>query len=272
MVFFRKRKKEEVEDESETPESNEESVLKEELEGEVERLQTEFREKHKELDDLVEKIKDVKEEYDVAISNIMSVKKEFNQKKMELDVVQREYRETVERNKKAESIKNSKSIEEFNSNKENHSKIKQELDKLKKEHEELKKEHEELKKEMEKERSSLHSIRKQQIEAEKELDEANSRLYNAKEELEHRDHFEDTSILTPTEKEFIEGENEDRKNSAGIIEAASAVVGSLKSKLNMTVKELETVQSLLEKEREAHEETKGLLEKLKTSDKPTDQS
>jgi len=68
------------------------------------------------------------------------------------------------------------------------------------------------------------------------------------------------------------GESEDKKNSSGIIEAASAVVGSLKSKLNMTLKELETVQSLLEKEREAHEETKKDLEKLKTSTKSIDES
>ena len=130
----------------------------------------------------------------------------------------------------------------------------------------------ELKKQIEQEKSSLHSIRKQQIEVEKELDEANSRLYNAKEELEKKDHFEDTSILTSSEKEFITGETNDGKNSAGIIEAASAVVGSLKSKLNMALKELETVQSLLEKEREGHEETKKELEKIKVSTKLADKS
>lgn len=260
MGFFGRKKTEET-----VPERDEEAILKEELEGEVEKLQSEFREKHKELDDLAQKIEEVKKEYDETISNIMSVKKEFNQKKMELDVVQREYKETVERNKKAESAKDSKSIEEFNKNKESHSKIKQDLDKLTKEHDELKKQIEEG-------QTALHSIRKQQIEVEKELDEANSRLYNAKEELEKRDHFEDTSILTPSEKEFIAGENEDKKSSAGIIEAASAVVGSLKSKLNMTLKELETVQSLLEKERKEHDEVKKELEKLKTYTKSINKS
>jgi len=267
MGLFGKKKTEET-----VPERNEENILKEELEGEVERLQGEFREKHKELEDIEEKIQEVKKEYDVTISNIMSVKKEFNQKKMELDIVQREYKETVERNKKAEAVKDSKSIEESNKNKENHSKIKQELDKLTEERDEVKSEHEEIKKQIEQEQSALHSIRKQQIEVEKELDEANSRLYNAKEELDKRDHFEDTSILSPSEKEFITGENEAKENSAGIIEAASAVVGSLKSKLNMTLKELETVQLLLEKEREEHEETKKDLEKLKTPTTLSDKS
>jgi chromosome segregation ATPase len=275
MGLFGRKKIEEAipeRDEEAIPERDEEAILKEELEGEVGKLQSEFREKHKELDDLTQKIETVKKEYDETISNIMSVKKEFNQKKMELDVVQREYKETVERNKKVELVKDTKSIDESNKNKETHSKIKQEIDKISKEYEELKNEHNELKKQIEQEKSSLHSIRKQQIEVEKELDEANSRLYNAKEELEKKDHFEDTSILTPSEKEFITGETNDGKNSAGIIEAASAVVGSLKSKLNMALKELETVQSLLEKEREGHEETKKELEKMKAPTKSVDKS
>jgi len=43
------------------------------------------------------------------------------------------------------------------------------------------------------------------------------------------------------------------------------VVGSLKSKLNITQKELESLQLLLEKEREEHEKTKKELNKLKSS-------
>ena len=78
--------------------------------------------------------------------------------------------------------------------------------------------------------------------------------------------------MTPSEKGFISGETNDGKNSAGIIEAASVVVGSLKSKLNMTLKELETVQSLLEKERKGHEETKKKLEKIKAPTKSADKS
>ena len=260
MGFFGKKKIEET-----TAEKNEETILKEELEGEVEKLQKAFREKQEELDNITQKIETVKKEYDITTSNIMSVKKELNQKKMELDIVQREYKEIRERNKKSELIKDSKSIEEFKKNEESHSKIKQEL-------EEFTKKYDEIKEQIIQEQSALHSIRKQQVEVEKELDEANSRLYNAKEELEKKDHFEDTSILTPSEKGFIEGENNNTKSSAGIIEAASAVVGSLKSKLNTTLKELETVQLLLEKEKEDHKKTKKDLEKLKSTTTPTDKS
>ena len=84
--------------------------------------------------------------------------------------------------------------------------------------------------------------------------------------MEKKDTFEDTSILTPSEKQFIgieEGTNQ--KSSAGIIEAASAVVGSLKSKLNATQKQLDAIQTSLEKEREEHKKTRKELENLKQS-------
>ena len=208
----------------------------------------------------MQKIQTVKEEYDTTVSNLMLVKKELNQKKMELDVIQREHKVVLERIKNSEQIKDSKFIDEFNKTEKNLSKIKEELDVLTQEQKKIKEE-------IIKEESNLHGIKKQQIESEKELDEANSRLYNANDELERKDHFQDTNILTSKEKEFIQGNETNQKSSAGIIEAASAVVGSLKSKLNMTQKELETVQLLLEKEREEHEKIKLELEKLKALSK-----
>ena len=55
------------------------------------------------------------------------------------------------------------------------------------------------------------------------------------------------------------------KTNAGIIEAASVVVGSLKSKLNITQKKLEEIQGLLEEEREAHKKTRQELMRIKSS-------
>lgn len=257
MGFFGKKK---VED---TLKENEESALKTGLELEIEKLQKEIDGKQVELDEIAQRIATVKEEYSSTVGSLMLVKKEFNQKKMELDIIQREYRETRERAKKLELIKDSKLIEKFNKTEGDHSKIKEELD-------EFTKKHDEIKKQIEQEQSTLHSIKKQQAEVGRELDEANSRLYNAKSELDKKDTFEDTSILTPSEKKFIGVNNESQKSSAGIIEAASAVVGSLKSKLNMTLKELETVQSLLEKEREEHSKTKKDLEKIKQATQSLD--
>ena len=258
MGFFGKKKED-------TQDYSAETALKTELEEEVEKLQKEFREKQTELDEITQRITTVKEEYDSTIGSLMIVKKELNQKKMELDIIQRKYRETREKTKKAELIKDSKSVEKFNKTEGDHSKIKEELD-------EFTKKHDEIKEQIEKEQTTLHNIKKQQVEVEKELEEANSRLYNAKNELDKKEIFEDTSILTTSEKEFIGVDNESQKSSAKIIEAASAVVGSLKSKLNTTIKELETVQTLLEKERAEHEKTKKDLENIKQTTQSPDKS
>ena len=255
MGLFGKKKEEET-----ISENSEEYVLKEELETQVENIQNEFRAKQDELNEITQKIQTVKGEYDTTVSNLMSVKKELNQKKMELDVVLREHKEIREKIKNFEQIKDTESISKYNKTEGNLSKIKEGL-------EETTREYNKIKEQVAQEQSLLHSIKKQQIEYEKELDEANSRLYNAKEELAKKDHFQDTSVLTPKEKEFIQGKESNQNSSVGVIEAASAVVGSLKSKLNMAQKELEAVQLLLEKEREEHEKTKQDLDKLKASTK-----
>ncbi len=251
MGFFGKKKEVEIE-------KNDESILKDELKTEVGSLQNEFRTKQEEMSEITEKIQSVKEEYDTTVSNLMSIKKEFNQKKMELDIVQREYRETREKIKNSQQIKDTKSINEFNKTEKDFKKIKEELD-------EMIKEHKEVKGQIVKGQSTLHGIRKQQIEVGKELDEASSRLYNAKQELDEKENFQDTSILTPKEKKDMKVDNANEKSNAGIIEAASVVVGSLKSKLNITQKELEQIQGLLEEEREAHKKTRQELMKIKSS-------
>ena len=250
MGFFGKKKEEENK-------KDDESILKGELETEVEQLQKEFRIKQEEITKITEKIETVKSEYDTTVSNLMSIKKEFNQKKMELDIVQREYRETREKIKNSQQIKDTKSINEFNKTEKEFKKIKEELDKMTKEYEKIKNE-------ITKGQTNLHGIRKQQVEVGKELDEANSRLYNAKEELNKKDKFQDTSILTPKEKKDMKVESQTSKNSAGVIEAASIVVGSLKSKLTTAQKELEQIQGLLEEEREAHKKTRQELMKIKS--------
>lgn len=253
MVLFRKKK----ENTEVFSKKSEEFVLKNELETEVENLQNEFGAKQEELNGISEKIKTVKEEYDSTVSSLMLVKKEFNQKRMDLDIAQREYKEIREKMKNFDQIKNLKTINQFNKTDEEISKKTQEL-------EEFTKKYHEIKEQVSQEQSTLYNIRKAQLEVEKELEEANSRLFNTKNELDKKDQFLDISILTPSEKKFIEGENNNQKSSAGIIEAASVMVGSLKSKLNMTQKEIEMIQTLLEKEREEHEKTKQELENLKS--------
>ena len=245
MGFFGKKKVDE----------NNESILKKELETEVEGFQNEFKTKQEEIIRITEKIQTVKEEYDTTVSNLMLIKKEFNQKKMELDIVQREYRETRKKIKSTQQIKDTKSIDEYDKTENNFKKIKEELDKNTKEYKQVKEE-------IIKGQTTLQGIRMQQVEVGKKLDEANSRLYNAKQELVKKDNLQDTSILTPKE---IKDSNSNKKSNAGIIEAASVVVGSLKSKLNTTQKELEEIQGLLEEEKEAHKKTRQELMKMKSS-------
>jgi len=260
MRLFVKKKAEEA-----ISDKNEEHILKEELETKIENIQNEFKTKQEELNEIIQKIKTVKEEYNYIISNLMVVKKEINQKKMELDVVLRDHRRISEKIKNFEQINDSKDGNEFNKTKENFLKMKQELDKVKKEHQVINEQ-------ILQKQSLLHNVKNQQIEYEKELDEARTRLYNAKEELENKDYFQDTSILSKKEKKFIQGDDSNQKSTARVIEAASAVVGSLKSKLNMTQKELESLQLLLENEREEHEKTKKELKKLNALIKSSKQS
>lgn len=243
-------------------EKNGESILNEERESKIEDLEKIYSTKQDEINEITQKIQTVKEEYDEIISNLMLVKKEHNQKRMELDIILREYKEVKEKIKNSEQIKDSKSINQFKKTEEDLTTIKDNLENTKEKLEEKINEYDEIAKKITKEQSILHIIKKQQLESEKELEEANSRLYNAKIELEKKDQFQETEVLSLKEKEFIEGNN-NIQSSAGVIEAASVVVGSLKSKLSTTQKELESIQLQLEKEIEEHKKTRNELEKLK---------
>ena len=244
-------------------EKNGESILNEERESKIEDLEKIYSTNQDEINEITQKIQTVKEEYDEIVSNLMLVKKEHNQKRMELDIILREYKEVKEKIKNSEQIKDSKSINQFKKTEEDLITIKDNLKNTKEKLEEKINEYDEIAKKITKEQSILHNIKKQQLESEKELEEANSRLYNAKIELEQKDQFQETEVLSLKEKEFIEGDNGNIQNSAGVIEAASVVVGSLKSKLNTTQKELESIQLQLEKEIEEHKKTRNELEKLK---------
>ena len=83
---------------------------------------------------------------------------------------------------------------------------------------------------------------------------------NVKQELETT---ENASIFSNKENDFIKEQmGKHQETTKGIIEAASVVAASLKSKLSMAEKELEAIQQLLEKERKEHLLTKERLEKL----------
>lgn len=69
-------------------------------------------------------------------------------------------------------------------------------------------------------------------------------------------------IFSNRENEFIKDQIDTQQNTKGIVEAAGVITASLKSKLTIAQKELETVEKLLEKERKEHRITKEMLDKL----------
>ena len=65
-------------------------------------------------------------------------------------------------------------------------------------------------------------------------------------------------------KRLIEMKNIDAKNNVGeesksVVEAASQIVATTNKRLQDTIKELEVIRQLLDKERKAHTETKKKL-------------
>jgi chromosome segregation ATPase len=215
-------------------------------------LNVEFRNKEIELKEIIDKIKNVKTEYDLIVNNLMSVKKEHIQKKTELAVSVKELNEINEKIKSSQSIK--KSLES--------TELKNAQEKLKKANEDFEKASSELSKineDLQSEQSSLVEIRRQQVEVQKELESANAQLYDAKQQLSKNQTSDKKEVLSPEEKQIM---NISGKDKSGVIEAASIVVGSLKSKLTKTQKEMESLQDMLEKERAEHEKTKLELKKL----------
>ena len=94
--FWKKERGIHVE-ESAKKNENQEDTRKEELLTALEKLEFQVKEQKGERDQLLERVKIVKDEYDATISNLMMVKKELNQKKLELDVAQREHKSILEK-------------------------------------------------------------------------------------------------------------------------------------------------------------------------------
>jgi len=225
---------------------------------EIKNIQKEVTLKQEEIETITKKLQSVREEYSIATSNLMSVKKENNQKKMELDMTYLEYKDIKTKIKDADEKfnKNEKLIDELDKTELNLKKIKIEIENGIKELDEINKKIIESK-------SSLHEIDTQKIMAEKELEKINLKLYNKKQDEQNPDQGNPSEVSGVTPKKIVEDAITTKRETQGIIEAASVIVGSLKSKLSMAEKEIDAVQALLEKERNEHSQTRKELEKLK---------
>jgi len=243
---------------NETSIKSEEIILKEGLEDEIQELQKIFRAKQEEIKDNEEKLNSVKKEYDHTVSSLMELKKESNQKILELDVVKREYKDLRKKiEEEVEKLQKDKSIvNEIEKNELHLKNVKQELEKLSKMESEISKKISEGE-------TALYKIKLQETKNQNKLEE-NIQLNNKSKASASRDN---TFIFSDKEKEFIKDQIGPDQYTKGVIEAASVVTASLKSKLNIAYKELEAIQRLLEKERKAHSITKEILEKLQNKSK-----
>ena len=256
----------------------------------------EVRNREQELSEIKEKFYSIKEEYEATVSNLMLVKKELNQKKVELEIAQREYKDTREKSKKAELENHLRLNDKFYKTEEQCIKIKKELeeitgkrdeiakrndqivdgynkiterynevagknDQVSKEYDASVKKYNEIKQKIAQEEIALSEIREQQKQLKAKLDQAGSKSDNTQEHpAKNKEDLDDSAV--PEQSKTTSNVSESQQSSAGIIKAASVVVGSLKAKLNLAHKELETLQTVLKKERGEHERTKAELKRV----------
>lgn len=234
-------------------------------------------------EDITQRIKKVKEEYGASVKSLMETKRELNQKRDEMSSAKarlERLRAEVDEKQKLRAKTEEETTEK-----------KKELARVQTQVEEALLSHGELEKKISAEQHTLSVIKTQQAETERELEEINARLYNAREELSKQEQFPEPGALSSAERAFIQGgtepaagqktpgaapgqdapqprQGEESRRYAGVVEAASVVVASLKSKLGMMQKELEAAQLMLEQERARHEATKRKLESLMSQDNP----
>ena len=256
----------------------------------------EVRNREQGLSEIKEKFHSIKEEYEATVSNLMLVKKELNQKKIELEIAQREYKDTREKSKKAELENHLRLNDKFYKTEEQCIKIKKELEEITEKRDEIAKRNDqiaegyskiterynevagkndqvskeygasvkkynEIKQKIAQEEITLSEISEQQKQLKAKLDQAGSKSDNTQEQLaKNKKGLDDSAV--PEQSKTTSKVSESQQSNAGIIKAASVVVGSLKAKLNLAHKELETLQTVLKKEREEHERTKAELKRV----------
>ena len=233
MGFFKKFKKENIDSvEDKNIEFNDviEDNQKIALENELSQLEKKIKEKNERLNVIIEKIGLSKKEYDEIIGKIIQTKKELQlQENSELDTAKLTKTMNQDMEKISEEINDSKMRlkgiqEEIKNNSEINDKLEQKI-----------KKNEPV--------FSDTEVQKKQIDEEldqrkKELEILNKRLIKMK----------DTSI-----------KNNTGDDSKSVVEAASQIVATTNKRLHDTMKELDVIRQLLDKERKAHNETKKKL-------------
>ena len=207
-------------------------IQKEQKENELESLQNQLKEKNERLNTILEKIQLSKKEYDEIIGKIIQTKKELRS-----NTIHKSDSETNDL-LKSKNQDNDRISKEISDSKITLRNIQDDITKNKEMNEELE--------QRIKENTPFFSDSENQ---KKKIDE----------ELEQR-----RKELEVLKKRLGKMKKEDIKNQGGddsksVVEAASQIVATTNKRLQDTMKELDVIRHLLDKERKAHTETKKKL-------------
>ena len=241
MGLFRKFKKEDKKENIENSQDTEsnidikttDDIQNEQVKNEYDNLQNEIREKNERLNTILEKIQISKKEYDEIVGKIIQSKKELHS-----SIISKSDSETnnLLKSKNQDIDKISKEISDSKITLRN---IQDDITKNKERNEELEQKI--------KENTPFFSDSENQ---KKKIDEELEQRRKELEVLKKR--------LVEMKKTGIR--NQEGDDSKSVVEAASQIVATTNKRLQDTMKELDVIRELLDKERKAHTETKKKLQ------------
>ena len=202
-----------------------------ELENKLNNLQEQIEEKNERLSTIIEKIELSKKEYDEIIGKIIQSKKELrSQSNLDSNTNQKTEAKTQDIDKISKEISDSKiKLKEIQEEIVKNSKINEELEQKIKKNEPV-----------------FSDVETQKKKIDEELEQRKKELEVLKKRL---------SVMKNSDmKNDVEGD------SKSVVEAASQIVATTNKRLQDTMKELDVIRQLLDKERKAHNETKKKLQ------------
>ena len=241
MGLFKRFKKEDKKENIENLQGTEsnidikttDDIQNEQMKNEHDSLQNELREKNERLNTILEKIQLSKNEYDEIVGKIIQSKKELHSNRIpELDSNTND----LLKSKNKEIDRMSKEISD--------SKIK--LRNIQDDITKNKEMNEELEQRIKENKPFFSDSKNQKKKIDEELEQRRKEL----EVLKKR--------IAEMRKTDVKNQNAD--DSKSVVEAASQIIATTNKRLQDTMKELEVIRQLLDKERKAHTETKKKLQ------------
>ena len=234
MGLFKKFKKEEEKEDIEKSQNIESNIDIKTIDNiqKEQQVENELREKNERLNTILEKIQLSKKEYDEIIGKIIQSKKELR----------------------------SITIHESDSNTNDLLKSKnRDIDKISKEISDSKIKLRNIQDDITKNKEMNEELEGKIKKNEPFFSDSESQKKKIDEELEQRRKELEVLKKRLGEMKKIDGKNQDGGDSKSVVEAASQIVATTNKRLRDTMKELDVIRQLLDKERKAHTETKKKL-------------